>query len=418
MGSLQFLVTIVHRPLVLHDVHAKADLADVLEQMAKAIVSQLELDEVLSRALEMALTVVEAEEAAIVLADKQTGELFVEAERRAGSDKTDSRRRKIEDPLAAKVIRTGEPLKASSRMDETQIRIRDNMLVDALSYVPIKLGGVSFGVLLVTHRQEGKKFTQRDQRLLGAITDFAAIALQNSRLYQSTREADQVKDEMIQNISHEFRTPLSFILGFTQFVLEDAKEGNELNELQIDYLRLSVKHAHKLEWLVDNFVTIQSAQDIAPNKEPTGVVTMLDEALESVRFRADELNITVTLKVGNDMPLVMIDRMAISQVVDNLLSNALKFTPRGGDIDVHAALMPSGKVHISIVNTGMGVPDEERERIFEKFVQVDGTTTRSFGGVGIGLAVCKAVIDSHKEKIWVESESGKGATFIFSLPPV
>ncbi len=191
LGRLQFVIRIIERPILqTAPLERKLELADALQQIARSITSQLDLDEVLNQVAETAMTLTSAGEAGIWLVDERTGELFLEAQRGIEDEKIRRMRLPIrEDTLAGKVINTGKPLRASRQPGEEAIKVKTDYLVEALVYVPIALGGVTFGVLAVAHREPGKRFRERDERLLLAIADFAAIAIQNARLYQATDQA-------------------------------------------------------------------------------------------------------------------------------------------------------------------------------------------------------------------------------------
>lgn len=193
LGGLRLAVRIVERPSLQEQtsqLSSAPDLTEALSQIAKSITSQLNLDEVLNQVAETAMLLTAAGETGIWLVDERTGELFLEAER--GIQDARLRRMRLpigEDTLAGRVIQSGQPLRTSRKEDEDPIKLKTNYLVEALVYVPIKLGGVTLGVLSAVHRQPGKQFERRDQRLLEAIADFAAIAIQNARLYQATDKA-------------------------------------------------------------------------------------------------------------------------------------------------------------------------------------------------------------------------------------
>ncbi len=191
LGGLQISVNIVDRPNMQTGIlQEKLDLADAMSQMAKAIASQLDPDDVLHKVLETAQVLTSADETAIWLMDESTGELFLEAEQGIEDEKI--RRMRLpasEDNLVGKVLTTSEPLRAYRKPGEEQIKVKTGYLVESLLFVPITLGGVTFGVIGAGQRKTGKQFNQRDERLLTAIADFAAIAIQNSRLYQATDKA-------------------------------------------------------------------------------------------------------------------------------------------------------------------------------------------------------------------------------------
>ncbi|MCA9872986.1 MAG: GAF domain-containing protein [Anaerolineales bacterium] len=191
LGQLRLVLHIIEKPQFQTGVlERKIDLADAMTEIAKSITSQLDLDEVLNQVVEAAMNLTSAGETSIWLVDETSGELFLEAQRGIEDEAIQRLRLPIdEDTPAGKVIQTGQPLRVWRQPGEDQIKVKTNYLVEALAYVPITLGGVTFGVLAATHRQPGKRFDRRDERLLTAIADFAAIAIQNARMYQATDAA-------------------------------------------------------------------------------------------------------------------------------------------------------------------------------------------------------------------------------------
>lgn len=191
LGKLRLVFRIIERPHFQTGVlEKKIDLADALTEIAKSITSQLDLDQVLNQMVETAMTLTSAGETSIWLVDENSGDLFLEAQRGIEDENIQRMRLPInEDTLAGKVIKTGQSTRVWRQPGEDQIKVKTNYLVEALAYVPLTLGGVTFGVLAATHRDKGKRFDERDERLLTAIADFAAIAIQNARTYQATDAA-------------------------------------------------------------------------------------------------------------------------------------------------------------------------------------------------------------------------------------
>lgn len=200
LGNLQLTVHIVKRPyLQTAPLKQRIDLVDALAQIGKAITSQLNLDEVLNQVVATAMSLTAAGETSIWLVDEATGELFLEARR--GIDDANLRRTRMpidEDTPAGRVIKTGKAIRISSQPGEAAQQVMTGYLVQALAYVPISLGGVTFGVLASAHREPGKSFDDHDERLLGAIADYAAIAIQNARLY---RDTDQALNERVRELA-------------------------------------------------------------------------------------------------------------------------------------------------------------------------------------------------------------------------
>jgi signal transduction histidine kinase len=236
--------------------------------------------------------------------------------------------------------------------------------------------------------------------------------------YQQLEEADRLKDEMIQNVSHEFRTPLSYIVGYTGLLLDEEFGVGPLTDEQRMYLRIMARQGQKLAWLVKNFAMLQSAEEIvASNKESIDILELLSEVMGNVKLEADEAGVSVYLESTGPLPPIRANRLAISQVVDNLLTNAIKFTPSSGEITMKAWQPPDNHViHVSVADTGIGIAAEYHERIFERFYQVNSPATRRLAGSGLGLALCKEIVEAHGGRIWVLSAPGEGATFVFELP--
>jgi K+-sensing histidine kinase KdpD len=240
LGNLQLTVHIVKRPyLQTAPLKNRPDLVDALAQIGKAITSQLNLDEVLNQVVTTAMSLTSAGETSIWLVDDATGELFLEARR--GIDDARLRRTRMpinEDTPAGRVIKTGKPLRTSSEPGKASQQVMTGYLVEALAYVPISLGGVTFGVLASAHREPGKSFDDHDERLLGAIADYAAIAIQNARLYRAT---DKALDERVRELAalNELSGTVSASLNMAEVyevLVEQVKRHMPVADLHI-YLR-------------------------------------------------------------------------------------------------------------------------------------------------------------------------------------
>jgi NtrC-family two-component system sensor histidine kinase KinB len=260
LGKLQFVVRIVERPQrPTGDLREKADLADALAQTAKAITSQLELDEVLNQVTEVAMALTTAGETSLWLVDEHSGELFIEAQQGIEDERVRRIRLPVTDSLAGQVVATGEPVRASREPGGAKIKVKTGYLVESVIYVPLKLGGVTFGVLGAAHREPGKQFAPQDETLLQAIGDFAAIAVHNARLYEATDEALGQRVEELATLN-ELASSLSSTLDLgTVYKLLVA----QLNKhWQIEASRL---------WLVNQQAkTVQSYQpESTPDKENT-----------------------------------------------------------------------------------------------------------------------------------------------------
>jgi PAS domain S-box-containing protein len=243
------------------------------------------------------------------------------------------------------------------------------------------------------------------------------LAETNAELEMTNRElerANRLKSEFLASMSHELRTPLHTIIGFSELLGEEL-EG-PLNEKQMRF----VQHIHKdslhLLELINDVLDISKieADRLELRPEAFDFTALIAESLASVRSLAEAKS--HTLETASDVPTaVEADRLRIKQVLVNLLSNAIKFTPEGGRIRLEARVQDSFVV-VSVRDTGIGIPMEEHESIFEKFHQVGATTKGVREGTGLGLAITKRLVEQHGGGIWVQSQPQQGSTFSFTLP--
>jgi two-component system NtrC family sensor kinase len=415
LGNLDLIVRVVHESRQKQaERDYEADLSEALVEIAKTITSQIELDEVLDRALATAMSLTSAAETAIWLVDEKTSELFLEAERGIQDERVRLMRLPVSDPHVRQVLDTGQPLRVSRRRDGDPVKVKTGYMVEALLYVPLVTAERTLGVIAAVQRETGKIFSARDERVLAAIADFAAIALHNAQLYADIQQADRIKKEMIQNISHEYRTPLHLIMGYLGVMLDQT---DDLPGDLADHLRVVIRQAERLKWLTENVVSLTSVAVRTSQRSKQDVIPLLTQCVNDARIQASAKDIKLTFEGATEPTYAAVNEMAFEQIMSNLLSNAVKFTPHEGTVAVRAERASTGDdVLISVADTGIGIPEEAHEFIFERFVQVDGSISREYGGVGLGLSVVKALVEAHGGAVWVESEPDQGATFFFTLP--
>jgi signal transduction histidine kinase len=234
------------------------------------------------------------------------------------------------------------------------------------------------------------------------------------RLYRALERASQHKSEFLANMSHELSTPLNAIIGFSQ-VLRERMFG-EINEKQEEYLDDILSSGNHLLSLINDVLDLSKVE--AGQVELEVAAFSLREALERgvvmVRERATKDGVGLVLELDPAAEIVDGDERRIRQVIFNLLSNAVKFTPSGGRVDLRSARV-DGEVRISVADTGPGIASEDKERIFEEFQQT-GLGADQREGTGLGLALSRRLVELHGGRIWVDSEIGKGSTFVFTLP--
>jgi PAS domain S-box-containing protein len=230
------------------------------------------------------------------------------------------------------------------------------------------------------------------------------------------RRAERLKEEFFALVSHELRTPLTSITGYLELVLDP--DESELDPNQRHFLNVVERNAKRLQRLVGDllFVAQFEAGKLSLETGPTALDDVAAESVESARPRADELGIELRLN-AEPVPSVQGDAGRLGQTLDNLISNALKFTPAGGRVDVRV-IDRRDRVAIEVADTGLGISEADQIRLFERFYRTEAAQEAAIPGVGLGLSISKAIVEGHGGKIQVASEEGRGTTFTIELPLV
>lgn len=304
--------------------------------------------------------------------------------------------------------------------DNPKVALIRSMGVTAYSSQPLicqdqLFGTLSFGSFRRTH------FTSDETELLQALCDQIAIALERANLINSLqqqteqlRQADRLKDEFLAVLSHELRTPLNPILGWTRLL-----QCRRLDEARTSSALATIERNAKLQaQLIDDLLDISRIMrgKLTLNAIPVNLAAVISAALETVRLAADAKQIRLETTIDNRVQQIAGDPGRLQQVVWNLLSNAVKFTEAGGRIEVRLGQVKQ-QVQLQIIDNGKGINPDFVPYVFEYFRQEDGSTTRKFGGLGLGLAIARQIIELHGGKIWAESAGeGYGSAFTFELP--
>jgi PAS domain S-box-containing protein len=289
--------------------------------------------------------------------------------------------------------------------------------INSYAGMPIKSKDKTIGVLFV-HSKQRSAFRDR----VGLLTNFAnqaAIAIENARLYEEAstvgalREANRLKTELLANVSHELRTPLASIKGYCTSTLRFYDKLS--NEEKIDYLREINRASDRLTELVENLLELSRLEDagLKIDKELTKIGPVIAAAVEDIRRKAEEHQLVT--RVAKPLPMVEADPRRLRQVMDNLLSNAVKYSPQGTKVTVLCEAKGREMV-VGVRDEGVGIAPEEEARIFERFYQVAMAGGGKPSGTGLGLTICKRIVEAHGGRIWVESKVGKGSTFYFAIP--
>ena len=286
--------------------------------------------------------------------------------------------------------------------------------------VPLQVGNTLIGVIDV-QSTDFNAFTEEEISTLETLSAQLAVAIQNARTFREQQETaerlkeiDKLKTQFLANMSHELRTPLNSIIGFSRVILKGI--DGPLTDLQKADLTSIYNSGQHLLGLINNILDLSKieAGKMELNFEEVElepvIKTVMSTAIALIKGRPVDL----VQEVAEDMPIIWADPTRIRQVILNLVSNACKFTDEGAI--VVRAKPEQNHVVISVNDTGIGIPEEKIENIFEEFTQVDGSTTRKVGGTGLGLPISRHFVEMHRGNIWVESKLGYGTTFYFTLP--
>ena len=230
------------------------------------------------------------------------------------------------------------------------------------------------------------------------------------------RRLERVRRDFVANVSHEFKTPLTAIQGFAETLLSGALDDNKNRNRFVEIIR---EHARRLARLTDDLLKLSriEAGRLELEIRPVRVEALVNGCIETARLKAEARGLQIHVELQENTPAVRGDGAQLGEVLLNLLDNALQYTPSGGQIEVMAR--SSGHdVIFTVTDTGIGIPESDLERIFERFYRVDAARSREAGGTGLGLVIARHIVDAHGGRIWVESAVGQGSRFHFSIPSV
>jgi len=283
--------------------------------------------------------------------------------------------------------------------------------------VPLTSNEAVVGTITAVDREPGGEFTSDDQEVLKMLASQATIAIQNAILYERTKELDRLKSEFVAVVSHEVRTPLTSIKGSLELLGDDR--FHKLPPPQRELLGICQANTERLITLINDILDFSKLESskLSLNIERVEIGHVLTEVTENIRSLAASKGIEIEVKVDPSSGSVEADPMRIGQVATNLIGNAIKFSPEKGRIEVFAS-GDEAQVTLSVKDYGRGISARDLNRLFQRFAQLDSSTTRKAGGTGLGLVISKGIVEQHGGKIWVESAEGQGSTFSVSLPRV
>jgi signal transduction histidine kinase/CheY-like chemotaxis protein/ligand-binding sensor domain-containing protein len=424
------------------EVKQQAEELATVNQISQALVSQADLHDLIKLVGDQLRDLFKANIVYIALLDKKTK--IISFPYQYGDSMPPL---KLGEGLTSKIILSGEPMLINKDVHELATSLGIGRVgIPAASYlgVPIPVADEIIGVLSIQSTETENRFVEKDKRLLATIAANVGVAIRKARLFEEVKlantdadaarknaeEANAAKSAFLSTVSHELRTPLTSVLGFAKitkkrleekiFPITDRSdpktaktieqisgnlsvvisEGERLTNLINDVLDLAKIEAGKMEW----------------NMEPVRISDVVERAIAATSALFDQKNLKLERKIQDNLPEVSGDRDKLIQVVVNLLSNAVKFTNEGAV--TCSVFMKDNGIVVGITDTGIGIAPGDHAKVFEQFKQVGDTLTDKPKGTGLGLPICKEIVEHHDGKIWLESELGQGSTFYFMLPVI
>jgi len=328
----------------------------------------------------------------------------------------------LDGSAAGWVFRRRQPLIIQdAKVDKRHFKVVDRVTkheTNSLVAVPLMVRGDVIGVLEALNKKDDAHYTEEDLAILETLGALAAQAMRNAALERKMRvakielaELERLKSDFVAITSHELRTPLGLILGHASFLRELS--GNEY----ADQLDTIVRNATKLKEVVESLSSVDNFQNGAARvrSQKVSLARIAEDTVLNFQDEAKARNITLKAEMKSSPFFVDVDGSKIGIVFGNLVKNALQFTNPGGRITINVE-EDSGYMRVSVNDDGIGIPEKDLPRVFERFFQVEEHLTRRHGGMGLGLAVAKSIVELHGGRIWAESQGEGGSTVTFLLP--
>ena len=426
---------------LLADAKQRATELTTVNRISKALASKLDIDDLIKLVGDQLKDLFKANIVYLALLNQKTK--IINFPYQSGDNMAPL---KLGEGLTSKIILTGEPLLINKDVQELRLQMGIHKIgIPAASYlgVPIPVGEEIIGVLSVQSTEKENRFNENDLRLLSTIAASVGVALRNAQLFNEVQQskmeaetasrtaekANEAKSAFLSTVSHELRTPLTSVLGFAKIIKKrleekifpivnktDTKTDKTIDQVS-ENLKVVISEGERLTHLINDVLDLAKieAGKMEWNRENVSLAEVIERAIAATTSLFEHKEIKLIKHIDADIPNIIGDTDKLIQVVINLFSNAVKFTDTGA---VTCTLSQNNdEVIVNISDTGIGIAKEDFGAVFEQFKQVGGDTlTDKPKGTGLGLPICKEIIEHHGGRIWLESEVGRGSTFSFAIP--
>jgi signal transduction histidine kinase len=323
---------------------------------------------------------------------------------------------KVELPAMLFSVETGQPQRLAVVNSNAKLLPSTHMQM----IIPIRRETAVIGLLHL----ESTSDSQVDVDFLTRLTDHAAIAISNAQLYGEVQRANLAKSEFVSFVAHELKNPMTSIKGYTELLAGGAV--GQVNEMQNNFLNTIKSNVERMSTLISdlNDNSKIEAGRLRLDYKATDVIALVDEAVRSIKRQVEDKKQTLEIVLSENLPPMWSDRTRVSQVLTNLVSNANKYTPEGGSVQIGAKETanewnPEGAarvIHLWVKDSGIGMSLEDQQKVFQKYFRSDDPKAREAPGTGLGLNITKSLVEMQGGRIWFESEFRKGTTFHFTIP--
>ena len=407
-----------------------------LQEIDRQLNTSLDIKRVLELTLDWGLRVTDARSGSVGMVDREQNVVVIMATRNYVYQPATM---PIDKGLAGHVVRTGQPILVNDVTQDARYIEATPQTKSQLS-VPIKRENEVIGVVnLESPKLDGFGILQLDTAT--RLADHAASAITNAKLYEEVKRANDAKSEFVSVVSHELKTPMTSMKGYTDLLVKGM--AGPLNDMQTQFLSTVRANVDRMSTLVNDLLEVSRIETgrLKMEIKPLEMDLIIDETLRTTQAQIEERQQTLELNIPPHLPMVLGDKARIIQVLTNLISNAYKYTPNGGHITISVTRMreiqprgahptrqstggkpetlnPTGYLACAVKDSGVGVAPEDMAKLFTKFFRSGDPLVREQPGTGLGLSITRSLVEMQQGAIWVESEVGVGSTFTFSIPVV
>ncbi|MCX5667010.1 MAG: GAF domain-containing sensor histidine kinase [Candidatus Omnitrophica bacterium] len=385
--------------------------------IAMEISSSLDLEEALKIFVNRVASYMDVEIVSVMFLDNEKRRLIVKIARGLSEEVIKDSNASLGEGISGWVGKTGEPLLIKDITKDARFTRRSggHYYNNSLLTVPLKLCGRVIGVMNVNNKISKDIFRQYDLELLNTITEISVIALENARLQDEMKRASKSNYEMVSNVSHELRSPLA-IIKEALLLLSEGSLG-AVSEKQKKFLNLSTQNVERLSCLINGFLD-SACQENSGSSTKRSLFSITDAAktiIDSLNIIARDKGIVLEGAIPDKKIEIWGDPDKLNQVISNLVDNAIKYNRPAGLVQVSLE-ETENSINISVRDTGMGIPKDDLDKVFDRFYRVERNDTAGIPGTGLGLSIVKDIVNMHKGAISVESEINSGSKFTVALP--